>query len=218
MKILLLYPYPVEPDGQSLQGHYLAKGLEELGVEVMSCGTREQRLKRKAYKEFQPDYAIGVGFWADTPDLIHHPRKGNVHPIPWFNANGWIANYHDTLNELPLLCATSNWVKSTYMRDGVQGDNIKVVNIGFNPDIFHPFAKDDSRIKEVRDKLNIADDEVMIFTAGGDATSKGAQEMLRALAKVDNSFKKWKYVLKVNESFSTQNHGKEEAELIKELG
>ena len=37
MKILVLYPHPAEPDGVSMQGHYLIKGLRELGVEVMPC-------------------------------------------------------------------------------------------------------------------------------------------------------------------------------------
>ena len=37
LKILVLYPYPIEPDGQSLQGYYLVKGLNELGVDARSC-------------------------------------------------------------------------------------------------------------------------------------------------------------------------------------
>jgi alpha-maltose-1-phosphate synthase len=218
MKLLLLYPYPVEPDGLSLQGHYLAKGLEELGVEVLSVGRDGRREKRNAYKNFKPDYVIGIGFWGNTPDLIHHPLKYGVQPIPWFNANGWVANYHETLNDLPLVFATSNWVKSTYMRDGVKGDNIKVLNIGFNPKQFYPFQKEDKRIKQTREDLGIQDNEVMILTAGGDVTSKGAQEMLQALAKISNEFTNWKYVLKVNKSFSARDHGKEEKRLIKELG
>jgi alpha-maltose-1-phosphate synthase len=218
MKILILYPFPLEPDGLSLQGHYLAKGLKELGVEVLSCDRRDRRGKTEAYKNFKPDFCIGIGYWGDIPHLVHHPQKFDINVIPWFNANGWVANYHNTLNSLPLVIATSNWVKSTYMRDGAKGDNIEVLSIGFNPLIFHPFQKDDPRIKKEREKLGIKEDEVMIFTAGGDVTSKGAQEMLRALAKVKSECPNWRYVLKVNPSFSSRDHGKEEKMLIKELG
>ena len=113
MKILLLYPYPPEPDGQSLQGHYLAMGLRELGVEVMECDREDNLQKRWAYKRFKPDAAIGIGYWGDAPEVVLDPLKFGVQPVPWFNADGWVANYHEVLNKLPLVLVTSNWVKST---------------------------------------------------------------------------------------------------------
>lgn len=218
MRILALYPYPLEPDGQSLQGHYLAKGLQELGVEVISCDRGDNKKKEKLYKEFKPDAVIGIGFWGNVPELVLHPLKHGMKAVPWFNADGWVANHHETLNSLPLLVATSNWVKSTYIRDGIIGDHIHPCSIGYDPNIFYPRKKEDKEIKSVRKKLGITDDEVMVLTAGGDATSKGAQEMFQALAKIDKQFPHWKYVLKVWPSFSAQNHGKEEKKLINELG
>jgi alpha-maltose-1-phosphate synthase len=218
MRILLLFPYPLEPDGQSLQGHYLAKGLRELGVTVLCRDRNDGHGKRKAYNHFKPDFCIGIGFWGNIPEVVHHVEKNGILAVPWFNANGWVANYHDTLNSLPLVFATSNWVKSTYIRDGAHGDNIKVLSIGFNPSTFYPLPKDDSQVNIERKKLGIKDDELMIFTAGGDVTSKGAQEMLKALAKINSQFSNWKYVLKVNDGFSAVDHGKEEKKLIQELG
>jgi alpha-maltose-1-phosphate synthase len=217
MKALLLYPYPVEPDGLSLQGFYLAKGLEELGVEVASCDRVDEDRKEELYKKFKPDVVIGVGFWGNVPDLVLHPLKFGMKPVPWFNANGWVANYHKTLDELPLLVANSRWVKSTYMRDGLKGKNIEVCGIGFDPCVFYP-AKDDVKVKKVRDKLGIKEGEIMLLTAGGDVTSKGAQEMFHALAKIKSEFPNWKYVLKIFPSFSARDHGKEEKKLIRELG
>jgi alpha-maltose-1-phosphate synthase len=218
MKALILYPYPLEPDGLSIQGHYISKGLEELGIDVRSLDRSDNKEKKRIYKEFKPDVVIGVGFWGNTPDLIHHPQKNNILPIPWLNANGWIANYHKTLDELPLLIATSNWVKSTYIRDGLNGKNIQICPIGFDPIIYHPISKENIKTKKVRSNLGIKDDELMILTAGGDVTSKGAQEMISALAKINGKFSKWKYVLKTYPSFSADNHGKEEANLIESLG
>ncbi len=217
MKILVLYPHPVEPDGVSLQGHYLIKGLRELGVEVMPCDRGNSLEKLYVYKSFKPDVVIGLGFWGDTPEIVHSPINHGLKVVPWFNADGWVANYHHTLNDLPLLVATSNWVKQTYMRDGLKGDNIQVCHIGYDPETFHP-TNDSESIKKLRGLLGIQDDEKMIFTAGGDVTSKGAQEMFKAIAKLNDEFPNWKYVLKTNESFSADDHGHEEEDLIEELG
>lgn len=217
MKALVLYPYPLEPDGLSLQGHYLVKGLKELGVDAMPCNRDDSLQKLWAYKAFKPDVVIGIGYWANTPELINSPMNHGLKSIPWFNADGWIANYHHILNNLPLIMATSNWVKQTYIRDGVKGDNIHVCPIGFDPKIFYPREKNNPKVVKLREMLGINKDEKMIFTAGGDVTSKGAQEMFKALAKIGKRFPNWKYVLKVNESFSTDDHGKEEDSLIEEL-
>jgi len=218
MKILLLYPYPVETDGQSLQGYYLAKGLRELGVEVLECDRADNMQKLWAYKAFNPDYVIGIGFWGDSPDVLHSPMKHGLKAIPWFNADGWVANYQDTFNNLPLIFTTSSWVKQTYIRDGMHGNNIHVCSIGYDDKVFYPISLNDERIKKLREMLGIQENEKMIFTAGGDVTSKGAQEMLRAIAKIQDKFPNWKYVFKVNESFSADNHGIEEESLIEKLG
>lgn len=218
MKILVLYPYPLEGDGLSIQGHNLVKGINELGHEAISCSRADGENKKKVYKKFKPDVSVGVGFWANTPELIHHPQKYNIKAVPWLNADGWVANYQETLNSLPLLVANSNWVKSTYIRDGVKGENIKVCHIGYDPALFKPVPDNNIDRLALRKSLGIKEDEIMLFTSGGDVTSKGAQEMIKALAKIGRQFTKWKYVLKTYPSFSTKNHGKEEAVLIKELG
>lgn len=217
MKALILYPYPLEPDGQSLQGHYLVKGLKELGIDVKSCNREDDLQKLWTYKAFQPDVVIGVGYWGNTPELINSPMNHGLKSIPWFNADGWIANHHHILNNLPLIIATSNWVKQTYIRDGVKGDNIHICPIGFDPKIFYPREKNNPEVAKLREMLGINEDEKMILTAGGDVTSKGAQEMFKALAKIGKQFPNWKYVLKINDSFSADDHGKEEDDLIEEL-
>lgn len=70
----------------------------------------------------------------------------------------------------------------------------------------------------MRAMLGVQPHDRMILTVGGDVTSKGAQEMLKALAEVDKDFKNWKYVLKASESDSSAIHGAEEDDLIEELG
>ncbi len=216
MRIMLLYPHPPEPDGQSLQGVSLMQGLKENGYDVIVCDRADSIQKEWAYRSFKPDVAIGIGYWADTPDVILDPLEHGVQAVPWFNADGWIANYHHVLNNLPLVMVTSTWVKSTYVRDGVSGENIHIAPIGFDPSVFYP--RSDSAVHDLRKTLGVEDDEKMILTIGGDATSKGAQEMFRALTFINHHFPKWKYVCKVWNSFSARNHGREERRLIRELG
>ncbi len=218
MKSVVFYCYPPEPDGQSLQGHMLMRGMKENGEDVMPSDPEKNFQKDWVYKGFKPDVAIGIGFWGDTPRMVLDPLKNGTQPVPWFNADGWVANYHDVLNNLPLLVVTSNWVKSTYIRDGVKGDNIHVLPIGFDPEIFKPVPISTPEIKKIREMLDVKEDEKMILTIGGDVTSKGAQEMFKALAKIDGQFPKWKYICKTWKSFSARDHGVEEKKLIEELG
>jgi alpha-maltose-1-phosphate synthase len=62
--------------------------------------------------------------------------------------------------------------------------------------LFHTH-KDDPKILAVREALGISPDQLMILTVGGDAASKGAQEVMQALAIIDTKAPDWKYVCKV---------------------
>jgi glycosyltransferase involved in cell wall biosynthesis len=112
-------------------------------------------------------------------------------------ADGYVANYQEILNKLPLILATSQWVKSVYKRDGLQGDNIEVLPVGVDTDSFMPRGKSDEKVACVREALGVKPEDLMILTVGGDAASKGAQEVMQALATIHNKAPRWKYVCKV---------------------
>lgn len=219
MKYLVMYAYPPEPDGLSLQGHYLYQGLLKNERNVMPCNWKEDGEKEAAYSSFKPDVAIGIGYWGYTPKLILHPQKHGIKPVPWLVADGWVANYHDVLSSLPLVLTTSGWVAETYERDGVDVKNFRTAHIGIDTSLFRPIEKHKTRIKCYREILGIEEDDKVILTAGGDVSSKGAQEMFRALAKVNNEFKDWKYVCKSwGGSESYGYHHTSEQKLVEELG
>ena len=201
-----------------MQGDMLYRGMKDNGEEVMSCNLTGSLQKQWLYGSFKPDIVVGVGHWGDVPDVVIHPQKFGVIPVPWFVADGWVANYHDILSSLPLAFITSEWVKTTYARDGVDVKNFVVAHIGIEPDIYKPISKSDPRVKLVRNALGIADDEAMILTIGGDVTSKGAQEMFKALKIVNKDFRNWKYVCKTWGGGSSIDHRADELRLIEELG
>jgi glycosyltransferase involved in cell wall biosynthesis len=88
-------------------------------------------------------------------------------------------------------------VKDVYIRDGVRGDNIEVLPVGCDTDRYAPHLRDDLKVQAIREVLGISDDQVMILTAGGDGASKGAQEVMQALALIDAEAPDWRYVCKV---------------------
>jgi len=150
--------------------------------------------------------------------LILHPQRYGIQAVPWLVADGYIASYQEVLNALPLILVTSNWVKEVYMRDGIRGDNIEVLPVGCDTDAFIPLRRDDPKVMAVCDSLGVAPHQIMILTVGGDGASKGAQEVMQALALIDVQAPDWKYVCKVWPQPRTMRQNLEDLQLASHLG
>ncbi len=218
MKVLILYDYPPPPAGLATQGDLLHRGLQELGIDAHSVHFESAQEKEWYYRWFEPDIVVGVGYWGHTPHLVLHPQRYGVQPIPWLVADGYMANYHEVLDALPLILVTSRWVKKVYSRDGLSGKNIEVLPVGCDTDAFIPRDKNDPKVSAVREALGVAPDQIMILTIGGDATSKGAQEVMQALAINDTKAPDWKYVCKVWPQPRTEQQNLMDLQLATQLG
>ena len=218
MKVLVIYDYPPSPGGLATQGDLLLRGLREIGIEAHAAHFESAQEKEWYYRWFTPDIVVGVGYWGHTPHLVLHPQRYGIQPVPWLVADGYVANYQEVLNALPLILVTSNWVKKTYVRDGLDASKIEVLPIGCDTDSFCPRDRADPKVSAVREALGVAPDQIMILTVGGDAASKGAQEVMQALALIDAKAPDWKYVCKVWPQPRTQQQNLADLQLATHLG
>jgi glycosyltransferase involved in cell wall biosynthesis len=168
-----------------------------MGIDAHAVHFESAQEKEWYYRWFEPDVVVGVGYWGHTPQLVLHPQRYGVQPVPWLVADGFIANHQEVLNSLPLILVTSNWVKEMYVRDGINENIIEVLPVGCDTKAFIPLSKEDPKILAVRKSLGVSPDQIMVLTVGGDAASKGAQEVMQALAINDTKAPNWKYVCKV---------------------
>lgn len=218
MKVLVLYDYPPSPGGLATQGDLLYKGLKEIGVEVFPVNSESAQEKEWYFHWFKPDVAVGIGYWGHSPDLVIHPLSHGITAVPWLVADGYLANYKEVLENLPLILVTSNWVKEVYVRDGLSGKNIEILPVGCDTDSFCPQDRNDPMVACIRHSLGVDDNQIMILTAGGDAASKGAQEVMQALAEIGNKVPDWKYVCKVWPQPRTEQQNLLDFQLATSLG
>ncbi|KAB2639371.1 MAG: glycosyltransferase family 4 protein [Verrucomicrobia bacterium] len=218
MRILVLYHHPPAPGGLPTQGDLLYRGLLEIGVDVRAANLHSDLEKEWYYRWFQPDVVVGIGFWGDVPDIVLHPRRFGLRAVPWLLADGYVANYRDVLDGMPLMLVPSDWVRETFARDGIRAACTVTLPVGCDTDGFMPRAPDDAKVLAAREALGVGAGELLVLTVGGDAASKGGREVMEALASLGDTVPPWRYVCKVWPQQRTAVQNQLDVELAAELG
>jgi glycosyltransferase involved in cell wall biosynthesis len=95
---------------------------------------------------------------------------------------------------------------------------LEVLPVGCDTDVFCPRAPDDPQVAAVRHILGVRPDQLLLLTMGGDAASKGAREVMAALALIQNMVPDWKYVCKLWPQPHTAQQTALDLELADSLG
>lgn len=215
-----------------IQANALAKGFSQINIENKVVAVDLPDDLTPILKSFKPDVVISVGNWPDFNLLVKIPVELGYRVIPWIVADDIkITNFVDDYNRLPLILTPSLHCKENLKICGINPDLIKIVPEAVDPDLW--YQMDDSQISEFLNYLSIPittkspvnkynlikawENKIpVIFTTGGEATKKGAQEVIKALAKLDPKIP-WIYIIKTWPGSVTFQKSIEELNLASEL-
>jgi glycosyltransferase involved in cell wall biosynthesis len=215
-----------------IQANALAKGFSQINIENIVVPLDQAEELRPILKSFGPDMVISVGNWPDFDLLAKVPIEMGYRVIPWIVADDIkITNFVDDYNRLPLILTPSFHCKDNLSICGINPDLIKILPEAVDPDLWYQMNENQMTeflnyisvpiitqssvdkydlIKALKNKIPI------IFTTGGEATKKGAQEVIRALAKLDPKIP-WIYMIKTWPGPVTFQKSIEELNLAQEL-
>lgn len=231
MKITLLAPQ----SGYSFvnQAQALALGFKGLGHEV-SVVRLEKEFQVSKLHVAEPDVIIAVGSWVHYRELIKGPKSAGFRVVPWLVSDDKVDQLVDELNHLPVLLTTSNHCRSIFLRDGVT-TQIAVIPEAVDDTFWKPLVWQE--LEPIAESLSIHEEGIslpsqfdlvklkhngvpILFTTGGDVTSKGAQEVIRALGKIhaEHPTLPWIYLLKTWPTAGSLQRSAEELELAAGFG
>ncbi len=231
MNIILLVP----ESGYSFvnQAQALVKGFISLGHTATVFRVTKDFSFDKLGKN-HPDVIIAVGSWVQYRELVEGPMKAGLGVVPWFVSDDRVDQLLDELNKLPVLLTTSRHCQSIFLRDGIT-TRIEIVPEAVDDEFWKPLSVEE--IRPIGEFLSIqeegidlppqfdllklkADGVPILFTTGGEATFKGAQEVMQALGRIHtkNSTLPWMYLLKTWPSAGSLRRSAEELQLAAELG
>jgi glycosyltransferase involved in cell wall biosynthesis len=218
-----------------IQAEALAKGFSQIGVKNYLLLVTPSTDIISQLDEYKPDIIISVGNWIDFDLLVKTPQTRKYRVIPWIVSDDYlITKFVKEYNTLPLVVTPSNHCKENLVRSGIKEEIIKVIPEAVDCDIWQPItSKEKSNLLEYLsvpivsqsgsdiNKYNLSDavrdGTPILYTTGGDATKKGAQEVIKALSLLDKNIP-WIYIIKTWPGIVTLKNSIEELNLAKELG
>lgn len=174
-----------------------------------SLHTAHEKLPAAA---LQGDIIVAVGSWQDFDRLIDPLVAAKKPVLPWIVSDDHVdAAIVAKLNQFPFFLTTSEYCQSIFVRDGVEKNRVRVLYECVDEAVWKPLPA--SEIAQIAGLLSVeeadgstgrpsanlsaakANQTPILFTTGGDATSKGALEIIEALGKIDPAIP-WIYLVK----------------------
>ncbi|MFH1840825.1 MAG: glycosyltransferase [Candidatus Shapirobacteria bacterium] len=228
-KILLL----VARDGYSFinQAKALSKGLGKLRVQNKVIRVTK-KYPKKEILEYRPSIVVGVGSWRSYPELVRRPQQLGFRVLPWLVSDNRVDDFVGELNNLDFFLTTSNHCRNVFMKFGVKREKINVLYETVDTDFWKEISSDDLdnflnfisireegvEIPPNYDLTKIKQQKIpVLFTTGGDATNKGAQEILKALSLLDQKIP-WIYIIKTWPSPGSFQRSIEELQIVIKRG
>lgn len=197
--------------GRGLQAALISVGVE---VDLILAGTKPSDTSNMPDLSGYRDYMVVViGSWQDYDRLIVPAQAAGCRVLPWIVSDDAVDKEIVTkLNsEFPWFLTTSEYCRAIYIRNGVSPDKVRVLYEAIDEDVWKPstesqqdnFLKylsineDNQTAMPVSFNLGKAkkDNVPILLTVGGDSTSKGAQEIIAALHKLDKNIP-WIWIVK----------------------
>jgi glycosyltransferase involved in cell wall biosynthesis len=193
------------------QAEALARGFTFLNIQnevfkANNCPELSSKLQ-----EYQPDFVIGVGNWTEYDLFVKTPKSHGFPCLPWIVLDeNRIDKFISEYNDLGLITTPSRHCQDKLIKSGINKNIVNVIPEAVDPDLWFPMEENDlqpfleySTIPIANslpinqwDLVKIHQEKIpVIYTAGGDATKKGAQEVIQALALLDPKIP-WVYIIK----------------------
>lgn len=231
MKILLIVPQ----HGYSLviQAQALSKGLTQIGIEN-SLIRVDENFKEDIIKNYSPDLVLSVGPWDTYHKIVEIPSSLGFRTIPWTFSHFKITDLLDEFNSKELILTISDFCKEILVRDGVRKELVEVLQEAVDYEFWQPMSLQD--LKKFSDLVSISNSKMplpfkfdlwklkqenvpIIYTTGGNATGKGALEIISALGKLSKKIgNKWLYLIKTWPYPQSLEYSSQELKLAESLG
>ncbi len=200
-----------------VQAEALVKGLRQLGVECRTVTIKEAKADEKVFREEAWRAVLGVGSWYGWEYLVQRPMHYGLQVVPWLVSNGGVNKPEvvKLLNGLKGWFTPSKFCRLKFSQSGLVSQKIEVIPEAVDDELWRPLPS--GEIENFANQLSVTDGQTpILLTMGGDATSKGAQEVLRALGRLKPDLP-WMYIIKTWPQEHTFKRGLEEFKIITKL-
>ncbi len=216
-----------------IQAKALATGFNQVGIEHHLLYVADPQELFDACKHHKAKAVLAIGNWPNYPLIIEPALNAGCDVFPWLVSDEYsIDQYVAEYNKLGILLTPSEHCKKNFVRSGIKADIIHVVPEAVDPEEWYPVG--DKELESFLNFISIPNPPnalrktfdvsllhkkgvPIIYTTGGDATKKGAQDVMRALALLDPKLE-WIYMIKTWARPNIFEKSIEELNLAEELG